>query len=142
MKKEDLYHNLYMDIAWRLSKMSYCHRRKVGALIVKDNRIISMGWNGMPSGDLNDCEEDGVTKPEVLHAEANAIAKLTLSSETALNGALYITTSPCMECSKLIFQSGIRQVVYADPYTSLTGIEFLVRKGIMVKIVNTEEHND
>jgi dCMP deaminase len=142
MKKEDLYNNLYMDIAKRLSNMSYCHRRKVGALIVKENRIISMGWNGTPAGDSNDCEEDGITKPEVLHAEANAIAKLTLSSETALNGALYITTSPCMECSKLIFQSGIQQVFYADQYTSLTGIEFLIRKGIMVKIVNYKEQND
>lgn len=115
------------------SRNSYCQRRQVGALIVKDRMIISDGYNGTPRGFENVCEEDGVTKPYVLHAEANAITKVAKSGNSSAGATLYVTASPCMECSKLIIQSGITRVVYRDAYRLMDGIELLKRAGIDVE---------
>ena len=118
------------------SKLSYCKRRQVGALIVKDKMIISDGYNGTPSGFENFCEdEDGYTKWYVLHAEANAIAKVSSSTQSTKGATLYITLSPCKECSKLIFQSGITRVVYSKKYKDQSGIDFLVKSGINVDFI-------
>jgi dCMP deaminase len=118
------------------SKLSYCKRRQVGALIVKDKMIISDGYNGTPSGFENFCEdEDGYTKWYVLHAEANAIAKVSGSTQSTKGATLYITLSPCKECSKLIFQSGISRVVYSKKYKDQSGIDFLVKSGINVDFI-------
>ena len=122
----------YLEMAEIWAQNSYCKRRKVGALLVKDRMIISDGYNGTPSGFENVCEEDGVTKPYVLHAEANAITKVARSSNSSLGATLYITDSPCMECAKLIIQSGIARVVYARDYRITDGIDLLRRAGIEV----------
>ena len=115
------------------SKLSYCKRRQVGALIVKDKMIISDGCNGTPSGFENICEDDeGYTKWYVLHAEANAIAKVSGSTQSTDGATLYITLSPCRECSKLIFQSGIIRVVYHEQYKDKSGLDFLERAGVDV----------
>ena len=123
-----------MRMARVWAENSYCIRRQVGALIVKDKMIISDGYNGTPSGFENICEDDatGLTKPYVLHAEANAITKLAKSSNSGDGSTLYVTASPCMECSKLIIQSGIKRVVYSDPYHNTDGIDLLRRSGIEV----------
>ena len=120
----------YLQMARVWAENSYCVRRKVGALIVKDKMIISDGYNGTPSGFENVCEEDGVTKPYVLHAEANAITKVAKSANNCDGATLYITAAPCIECSKLIIQAGIRRVVYADAYRSDEGLALLRRVGI------------
>lgn len=120
----------YMRMARIWAENSYCVRRKVGALIVKDKMIISDGYNGTPSGFENVCEEEGVTKPYVLHAEANAITKVAKSANNCDGATLYITAAPCIECSKLIIQAGIRRVVYADAYRSDEGLALLRRVGI------------
>ena len=118
------------------SKLSYCKRRQVGALIVQDKMIISDGYIGTPSGFENFCEdEDGYTKWYVLHAEANAIAKVSGSTQSTKGATLYITLSPCKECSKLIFQSGITRVVYSKKYKDQSGIDFLVKSGINVDFI-------
>ncbi|MBE6200720.1 MAG: dCMP deaminase family protein [Rikenellaceae bacterium] len=135
--KEDKQQQLdgrYMRMARVWAENSYCIRRQVGALIVKDKMIISDGYNGTPSGFENICEDDatGLTKPYVLHAEANAITKLAKSSNSGAGSTLYVTASPCMECSKLIIQSGIKRVVYSDPYHNTDGIDLLRRSGIEV----------
>ena len=123
-----------MRMARVWAENSYCIRRQVGALIVKDKMIISDGYNGTPSGFENVCEDDatGLTKPYVLHAEANGITKLAKSSNSGDGSTLYVTASPCMECSKLIIQSGIKRVVYSDPYHNTDGIDLLRRSGIEV----------
>ena len=123
-----------MRMARVWAENSYCIRRQVGALIVKDKMIISDGYNGTPSGFENICEDDatGLTKPYVLHAEANAITKLAKSINSGDGSTLYVTASPCMECSKLIIQSGIKRVVYSDPYHNTDGIDLLRRSGIEV----------
>jgi dCMP deaminase len=119
---------------------SYCVRRQVGALIVKDKMIISDGYNGTPSGFENICEDEaGHTKPYVLHAEANAITKVAKSANNCDGATLYITAAPCIECSKLIIQAGIRRVVFCDPYHSQDGTELLQRVGIEVVQVGAEE---
>ena len=124
----------YLQMAEVWAQNSYCKRRKVGALIVKDKMIISDGYNGTPSGFENICEdENGVTKPYVLHAEANAITKVAQSGNSSSGATLYVTASPCMECSKLIIQSGITRVVYRDAYRLMDGIELLKRAGIEVE---------
>ncbi|MBO4585443.1 MAG: dCMP deaminase family protein [Bacteroidales bacterium] len=124
----------YLQMAEVWAQNSYCKRRKVGALIVKDKMIISDGYNGTPSGFENICEdENGVTKPYVLHAEANAITKVAKSGNSSSGATLYVTASPCMECSKLIIQSGISRVVYRDAYRLMDGIELLKRAGIEVE---------
>ena len=121
----------YLEMAQIWAKNSYCKRRQVGALIVKDRMIISDGYNGTPSGFENVCEdENGVTKPYVLHAEANAISKVAKSGNSSQGATLYITDSPCMECAKLIIQAGIKRVVYADEYRLTDGIDLLRRAGI------------
>ena len=123
----------YLRMAQVWAENSYCNRRKVGALIVKDKMIISDGYNGTPSGFENVCEdEEGHTKPYVLHAEANAITKVAKSNNSSNGATLYVTAAPCMECAKLIIQSGIRRVVYLESYRLSEGIELLERAGIEV----------
>ena len=123
----------YLEMADVWARNSYCKRRKVGALLVKDRTIISDGYNGTPSGFENVCEdENGVTKPYVLHAEANAITKVAKSGNSSEGATLYVTASPCMECSKLIIQAGIKRVVYRDEYRILDGVELLRRAGVEV----------
>tara|TARA_B100000497_G_C7679225_1_gene410796 strand:+ start:360 stop:767 length:408 start_codon:yes stop_codon:yes gene_type:complete len=127
----------YMDVAERFARLSSAKRLNVGAIVVKDDRIISIGYNGMPTGWDNCCEDsNNKSKPEVLHAESNAIAKLAKSSESGLGASIFITHSPCIECAKLIYQSGISTVYYKNPYRSSAGIEFL--KKSKVKVI----HND
>ena len=129
--------NSYLDMAQIRARNSYCKRRQVGALIVKDRMIISDGYNGTPSGFENVCEdENGVTKPYVLHAEANAISKVAKSGNSSEGATLYVTASPCLECSKLIIQAGIRRVVYRDEYRLTDGIDLLRRAGIEVEKVD------
>ena len=121
----------YMLMANIWAENSYCERRKVGALIVKDKMIISDGYNGTPSGFENVCEnEDGFTKPYVLHAEANAITKIARSNNNSNGATMYVTASPCIECAKLIIQSGIKRVVYGEKYRLTDGIDLLERAGI------------
>ena len=130
----------YLCMAKIWSTNSYCKRRQVGALLVKDNMIISDGYNGTPSGFENVCEdENGVTKPYVLHAEANAITKIARSGNSANGATLYVTASPCMECSKLIIQSGIKRVVYCDDYRLEDGINLLKRAGIEVEKIEIDQ---
>ena len=130
----------YLRMARIWAENSYCTRRKVGALIVKDKMIISDGYNGTPSGFENVCElDDGTTKPYVLHAEANAITKIAKSGNNSDGSTLYVTASPCMECSKLIIQSGIRRVVYSESYRLTDGIDLLKRAGVEVVFVELEE---
>ena len=117
---------------------SYCKRRQVGALIVKDKMIISDGYNGTPSGFENDCEDNNVTKPYVLHAEANAITKVAKSGNSSEGATLYVTASPCIECAKLIIQSGIKRVVYSEEYRLDDGLKLLSRAGIEVEKVEAE----
>ena len=132
-EKQELFDKRYLEMAKIWAMNSYCKRRQVGALIVKDKMIISDGYNGTPSGFENNCEdEDNKTKPYVLHAEANAITKVAKSNNSSEKATLYITSSPCLECSKLIIQSGIIRVVYCDEYHNLDGIEILKRAGIEV----------
>lgn len=124
--KQLRYDKAYMKMALEWGKLSYCERRQVGALIVKDRMIISDGYNGTPVGFENICEDDaGYTKWYVLHAEANAILKVAASTQSAVDSTLYITLSPCRECSKLIHQSGIKRVVYLEEYKDTSGLEFL-----------------
>ena len=127
----------YLQMAAVWAKNSYCKRRQVGALLVKDKMIISDGYNGTPSGFENVCEdENGVTKPYVLHAEANAISKVAKSGNSSAGATLYITASPCIECAKLIIQAGFTRVVYKDEYRLLDGVELLRRAGIEVEKVD------
>lgn len=126
----------YLEMAAIWARNSYCKRRQVGALIVKDRMIISDGYNGTPSGFENVCEdESGATKPYVLHAEANAITKVAKSGNSSEGATLYVTASPCVECAKLIIQAGIRRVVYKDPYRLTDGVDLLGRAGIEVEQV-------
>ena len=132
-KKQNKYDKAYLRIAADWSKLSYCKRKQVGAIIVRDRMIISDGYNGTPSGFENCCEDtEGLTQWYVLHAEANAILKVARSTQTCDNATLYITLSPCKECSKLIHQSGIKRVVYKNGYRDTSGIDFLVKAGIEV----------
>jgi dCMP deaminase len=127
----------YIRMARIWAENSYCKRRQVGAIIVKDKMIISDGYNGTPSGFENICEdENGLTKPYVLHAEANAITKIARSGNNSDGATLYVTTSPCIECAKLIIQAGIKRVVYSDAYRLNDGVKLLERAGIEVVSVN------
>ena len=131
----------YLRMARIWAENSYCVRRKVGALVVKDKMIISDGYNGTPSGFENVCEDDNnVTKPYVLHAEANAITKLARSSNNSDGSTLYVTAAPCIECSKLIIQSGIKRVVYGEKYRLEEGIELLRKANIEVIYLNPEQN--
>lgn len=129
----------YLRMARIWAENSYCKRRQVGALVVKDKMIISDGYNGTPSGFENVCEDKNVTKPYVLHAEANAITKLARSSNNSEGSTLYVTASPCIECAKLIIQSGIKRVVYAEKYRLDDGIKLMQRAGIKVEYLNPDE---
>ena len=132
-EKQQLFDQRYLDMARIWAQNSYCQRRQVGALVVKNGMIISDGYNGTPSGFENICEDDnGITKPYVLHAEANAITKLARSSNNSDGSTIYITASPCIECAKLIIQAGIKRVVYGETYRLTDGIELLERAGIEV----------
>jgi dCMP deaminase len=141
--KQQQFDRRYLRMAAIWSENSYCKRRKVGALIVKDKMIISDGYNGTPAGFENICEdENNVTRPYVLHAEANAITKVARSNNSSENATLYITDSPCMECAKLIIQSGIKRVVYSNQYRNLEGIELLKRAGIELVYLEIEKDED
>ena len=132
------YDAAYLRMAAEWSKLSYCQRRQVGALIVKGRSIISDGYNGTPSGFENFCEdEEGYTKWYVLHAEANAILKVASTTQSCEGATLYLTMSPCRECSKLIHQAGIRRVVYATEYKDLSGVEFLRKAGVEVELATS-----
>ena len=135
--KETKFDKSYLQMATVWAKNSYCARRQVGAILVKDKMIISDGYNGTPSGFENVCEdENAVTKPYVLHAEANAISKVAKSGNSSEGSTLYVTASPCMECAKLIIQAGIRRVVYRDEYRLTDGIDLLRRAGIEVEKID------
>lgn len=137
--KQLLLDKRYMRMALIWSENSYCKRRQVGAILVKDKMIISDGYNGTPSGFENVCEdENNVTKPYVLHAEANAITKVARSNNSSEGATLYVTSSPCIECAKLIIQAGIRRVVYADSYRLSEGIELLKRAEIEIVCVQLD----
>ena len=135
----------YMDVAKRFSQLSYAVRLKVGAVIVKDDRIIAYGYNGTPSGWDNNCEDEVIvemdekfiktliTKPEVLHAETNAIAKLAKSNESGLGSIMFVTHTPCLECAKLVYQSGINTVYYRNTYRDESGIQFLEKAGVKIE---------
>ncbi|HPF94115.1 MAG TPA: dCMP deaminase family protein [Tenuifilaceae bacterium] len=138
-EKQPEFDKRYLEMAHIWSKNSYCKRRQVGALIVKDKMIISDGYNGTPSGFENICEdENGRTKQYVLHAEANAITKVAKSNNSSEGSTLYVTSAPCIECSKLIIQAGIRRVVYSDDYRATEGIELLQRAGIEIVKLEVE----
>ena len=132
-EKQHLLDQRYLRMAKIWAENSYCKRRQVGALVVKNQMIISDGFNGTPSGFENVCEENDVTKPYVLHAEANAITKLARSHNSSKDATLYVTASPCLECSKLIIQSGIKRVIYGEQYRLSDGIDLLKRAGIEVE---------
>lgn len=130
---EKKFDHSYIEMASIWAKNSYCKRRQVGALIVKERMIISDGYNGTPSGFENICEDEtGATKPYVLHAEANAISKIAKSGNSSEDSTMYVTASPCLECAKLIIQAGIKRVVYKDEYRLTDGIDLLKRAGIEV----------
>jgi len=135
--KQLRYDKAYMKMAEQWSTLSHCKRKQVGALIVKERMIISDGYNGTPTGFENYCEDDeGYTKWYVLHAEANAILKVAGSTQSCQDATLYITLSPCKECSKLIHQAGIKRVVYLNAYKDISGLEFLKRAGVAVEHLN------
>ncbi|ENA1815704.1 dCMP deaminase family protein [Flavobacterium psychrophilum] len=138
--KQNKYDKAYLRLANEWSKLSYCNRKQVGAIIVRDKMIISDGYNGSPSGFENCCEEqDGTTKWYILHAEANAILKVARSTQSCEGATLYITLSPCKECSKLIHQSGIKRVVYLEDYKDNSGLEFLEKAGVLVEQIEEIE---
>ncbi len=129
--KQEVLDRRYLRMAFIWAENSYCQRRKVGAILVKDKMIISDGYNGTPAGFENVCEDsDGVTKPYVLHAEANAISKVARSNNSSEGSTLYVTASPCLECAKLIIQAGIKRVVFNDLYRLCDGIDLLRRAGV------------
>lgn len=152
---KEKFKQLYMDWASRTAELSHARRLQVGAVIVKDDSVISYGYNGMPAGWDNNCEYEEeilqsefgkgnwlektgqlITKPEVLHAESNAIAKLAKSHNSGLGATMFITHAPCMECAKLIYQSGIRHVLYRDAYRDSSGVTFLEKSGVVVEKIH------
>ena len=138
-KKQQKYDLAYLAMAKRWSELSHCTRKKVGALIVKDRMIISDGYNGTPTGFENPCEdEENYTKWYVLHAEANAILKVANSTQSCKGATLYLTLSPCRECSKLVYQAGINRLVYDKTYKDTTGLEFLQKAGVEVVQLDAE----
>jgi dCMP deaminase len=136
-KKQNKYDKAYLRLAREWSKLSYCKRKQVGAIIVRDKMIISDGYNGTPSGFENCCEdEQNITHWYVLHAEANAILKVARSTQSCHDATLYITLSPCKECSKLIHQSGIKRVVYHKGYKDDSGLQFLIKAGVDIQHID------
>ena len=141
--KQLLLDKRYIRMAHIWAENSYCNRRKVGALIVKDKMIISDGYNGTPAGFENVCEdENGLTKPYVLHAEANAITKIACSNNSSKGATMYVTTSPCIECAKLIIQAGIKRVIYSEKYRLEDGLDLLRRANIEVVYINPNEKQE
>lgn len=141
-RKQELLDWRYLRMAHIWAENSYCERRKVGALLVKNGTIISDGFNGTPSGFENICEDEhNVSKPYVLHAEANAITKIARSSQNSDGATLYVTASPCIDCAKLIIQSGIKRVVYSEKYRLDDGIKLLERAGIKTKLISIDNKN-
>lgn len=141
--KQNLLDCRYLRMARIWAENSYCQRRKVGALVVKDKMIISDGYNGTPSGFENICEEESnVTKPYVLHAEANAITKLARSSNNSEGSTLYVTAAPCIECAKLIIQAGIKRVVYGEKYRLDDGLKLLRKANIEIIYLNPEDNEN
>ena len=139
-EKQALLDKRYIRMAQIWAENSYCNRRKVGALIVKDKMIISDGYNGTTAGFENICEdENGLTKPYVLHAEANAITKIACSNNSSKGATMYVTTSPCIECAKLIIQAGIKRVIYSEKYRLEDGLDLLRRANIEVVYINPNE---
>ena len=137
-EKQLRYDKAYLKMALEWGKLSHCKRRQVGALIVKDKMIISDGYNGTPTGFDNNCEDDeNYTKWYVLHAEANAITKVSSSTQSSKGATLYVTLSPCRDCSKLIFQAGIIRVVYYEEYKDRSGLDFLIEGGVEVTQIST-----
>ena len=140
-EKQARYDRAYLRLARNWAMLSHCTRKKVGAIIVKDRMIISDGYNGTPSGFSNSCEnEEGETHWYVLHAEANAILKVAKSTNNTEGSTLYLTHSPCKDCSKLILQSGIKRVVYMDAYKDKSGLEFLTNAGVIITQLNTIDY--
>jgi dCMP deaminase len=140
--KQTILDKRYLRMAAVWAENSYCERRQVGALIVKDKMIISDGYNGTPSGFENNCEdENGLTKLYVLHAEANAITKIACSNNNSKDSTLYVTASPCIECAKLIIQAGVKRVVYSEQYRLTEGIELLRKANIEIVYIGKEELN-
>ena len=138
--KQLKYDRAYLRMAYEWGKLSHCQRKQVGALIVKDRMIISDGFNGTPTGFDNCCEDgEGLTKWEVLHAEANAILKVSASTQSSKGATLYVTLSPCRECSKLIHQAGIKRVVYSRAYRDTSGLDFLEKAGVELMFLPLEE---
>lgn len=138
--KQNRYDIAYLKMAAEWAKLSHCKRKQVGALIVKNRMIISDGFNGVPSGFDNRCEdENGETRWEVLHAEANAILKVASSTQSSAGATLYITLSPCQNCSKLIHQAGIQRVVYAEQYKDVSGLKFLEEAGVEIQHLRINE---
>lgn len=137
-QKQKQFDRSYLDMAHIWAKNSYCQRRQVGALLVKERMIISDGYNGTPEGFENICEDEvtGKTKPYVLHAEANAITKVAKSGNSSAGATMYVTTAPCLECAKLIIQAGIKRLVYRDDYTVSDGLDLLQRAGIDIVNLN------
>ena len=139
-EKQKRYDKAYMKMAQTWGELSHCERKKVGALIVKDRMIISDGYNGTPSGFENECEDENhYTKWYVLHAEANAILKVAASAQSCEGATLYITLSPCRECSKLIHQAGIKRLVYTRAYKDLKGLEFLKKAGVVIEQMEIDQ---
>ena len=141
----------FMGIAELTGQLSHARRLKVGAVVVKDDRVISIGYNGMPAGWDNNCEQDvfqqdgtmGLkTRPEVLHAEMNCLMKVAQSTESSTDSVMFTTHAPCMDCAKAIFQSGIRQIFYREPYRDDSGIQFLKTSGVGVEQYNANQDND
>ena len=142
-EKQLLLDKRYIRMAQIWAENSYCNRRKVGALIVKNKMIISDGYNGTPAGFENICEdENGLTKPYVLHAEANAITKIACSNNSSKGATMYVTTSPCIECAKLIIQAGIKRVIYSEKYRLEDGLDLLRRANIEVVYINPNEKQE
>lgn len=145
IKKENRYHKKYLEIAQKISELSHANKKKVGSIIVKNSVIISDGYNGTPEGFENECEDiNGDTKWYTLHSEANAITKLVRTGGiSAEDATLYITLSPCKECSKLILQSGINRVFYLEEYRDKSGVDFLYNSGIQIcQFIDNETHNN
>ena len=142
-EKQLKYDKAYLKMASEWAKLSYCERKQVGALIVKNRMIISDGYNGTPSGFENVCETNlGATKWYVLHAEANAILKVARSTQSTEGATLYLTLSPCKDCSKLIYQSGIKRVVFSNKYKDSEGIDFLIKAGVEISYIPMEKTVD
>jgi dCMP deaminase len=139
-QKQERYDRAYMRMAQEWARLSHCTRKKVGALIVKEGMIISDGYNGTPTGFANDCEdENGITLWYVLHAEANAIMKVARSTNNAREATLYLTHSPCKECSKLILQAGIKRLVYLDAYKDTSGLDLLEKGGVLIQCIKEQQ---